>query len=228
MAEHPTIAAALIAAQQAFGQVIKNKRVSVGQYSYTYATLGDTLDAVMPALHENGLAILQPMESRDGTPGVITRLLHTSGETLDGWTPIITAGGGAQAFGSGISYARRYGLTALLCLAAEDDDGKAASTPPPKLKTERTAEEWVDLKSGELAEKPSKSAELHAKQDAMKRIHALRAKLGTDDAEMKEHMRETYRPYMPKEEFTRNMLSVDELIEYGDKLAAAAKRRGIA
>lgn len=136
MPEHKNLTAALVAAQSAFGDLKKGKTVKVntqkGNYSYTYADLGSTLDAVMPALHANGLALVQPMEVREGKAGIITRLLHTSGETLEGWTPIISSGNGAQEFGSGITYARRYGLTALLCLAAEDDDGAAASRPPAR------------------------------------------------------------------------------------------------
>ena len=242
MPEHPTIAAALIAAQQAFAPITKDNTIKQSGVSrqgkeynltYKYADLGSVLAAVTPALHENGLAISQCMDIKDGQPVITTILLHAnSTQTLTSYIPIIWADKtDPQKFGGGITYSRRYAIMAMLNLNAEDDDGTHARTPPPpKQQPERTSEhvvEGVDPNTGEITERPRTSAEVQAKQDAMKRIHALRAKLGTDDAEMKEHMRQTYRPSMTKEEFTRNMLTVDELIEYGDKLAAAARKRGL-
>ena len=35
----------------------------------------------------------------------------------------------AQAQGSGITYARRYGLQSFVCVGADDDDGNKASQP---------------------------------------------------------------------------------------------------
>jgi hypothetical protein len=55
-------------------------------------------------------------------------LLHESGETLESNTEIIfNKLNDAQAQGSGISYARRYGLQSFLCVGADDDDGNKAS-----------------------------------------------------------------------------------------------------
>ena len=149
MTEHANLTAALVAAQAAFGDVKKDKQVNVRTkegktYHYTYADLGTTLDAVMPALHANGLALVQPMEVREGKAGIITRLMHTSGDTLEGWTPLSGTMSTAQEMGSAITYARRYGLTALLCLAAEDDDGAAASKPRPEPR------EQVNQQTGEI------------------------------------------------------------------------------
>jgi len=257
MAEHPTIAAALIAAQQAFAPITKDNTIKQSGVSrqgkeynltYKYADLGSVLAAVTPALHDNGLVISQCMDVRDGQPVIRTILLHAhSPQTLESNTPIIWADKtDPQKFGGGITYSRRYAIMAMLNLNAEDDDANHARIPwTPKETVNQTTGEITDLSRRRVDKPepqperdiqppppsqmngPAKSAEVQAKQDAMKRIHALRAKLGTDDAELKEHMRETYRPTMKKEEFTRNMLSVDELIEYGDKLAAAARKRGL-
>ena len=61
-----------------------------------------------------------------------TRLVHSSGEWIANTTPIMVskdADNAAQAHGSGMTYSRRYGVTALLCIVAEDDDdGNAAGT----------------------------------------------------------------------------------------------------
>jgi hypothetical protein len=60
---------------------------------------------------------------------VETRVLHTSGEWLAGLVTLPVEKSTAQGTGSAISYGRRYGLSALLGLTAEDDDGQAASAP---------------------------------------------------------------------------------------------------
>ena len=64
----------------------------------------------------------------------------TSGETIESFTEIIYAKqNDAQAQGSGITYARRYGLQSLVCVGANDDDGNAANAAKPKL-TEKSKE----------------------------------------------------------------------------------------
>ncbi len=69
------------------------------------------------------MAIVQLLD--DDT--LVTSLLHSSGAILSGRTPI-PAAEGVQAYGSAITYLRRYSIQALLGIAAEeDDDGNAAS-----------------------------------------------------------------------------------------------------
>lgn len=98
----------------------------------SYATLGEVLDAVTDALLDQGLTVVQtPVPLGGGDWAMQTTLWHVSGASLSGLFPmhIEPANKGvnaSQAAGSGSSYARRYGLMALLCLSAEDDDGCAA------------------------------------------------------------------------------------------------------
>ena len=62
-------------------------------------------------------------------------LLHESGECLESFTEIVySKQNDAQAQGSGISYARRYGLQSFINVGASDDDGNAASQPQPMKK----------------------------------------------------------------------------------------------
>lgn len=197
MTEHANLTAALVAAQAAFGDVKKDKTVRSGTYSYKYADLGQTLDAVMPALHSNGIAVVQPTDVREGQAGVITRLMHTSGESLEGWTPILTTSMKAQDMGSAITYARRYGLTALLCLAAEDDDGAAASKPRPEPR------EQVNQQTGEI------HTEGEAKADkptdpllaGRKKMYATAksSPLNKTDEEIKQYLLETFKVTSSKE-----------------------------
>ena len=74
--------------------------------------------------------MIQPMVHLDGKNFVKTVLLHESGEMLESFTEIVySKTNDAQAQGSGITYARRYGLQSMVCVGADDDDGNAASQP---------------------------------------------------------------------------------------------------
>jgi hypothetical protein len=59
---------------------------------------------------------------------VKTILLHESGESIEGLTEILfSKPNNAQEQGSGITYARRYGLQSLVNIGADDDDGNLAT-----------------------------------------------------------------------------------------------------
>lgn len=95
-----------------------------------YADLNSVLEAVMKPLHDNKIAVLQPTVTVEGKNYVKTILLHESGEMLESFTEILYAkANDAQGQGSGITYARRYGLQSLCGVGAEDDDGNKASKP---------------------------------------------------------------------------------------------------
>lgn len=89
-----------------------------------YADFTSVREACLSALNDAGIGVLQPVVQIDGKNFVKTLLLHESGETMEGLTEIIySKQNDAQAQGSGITYARRYGLQSLVTLGAEDDDG---------------------------------------------------------------------------------------------------------
>ena len=109
-----------------------------------YADLNSVLEAVMKPLHNNGIAVLQPTVCIDGRNYVKTILLHESGEMLESFTEILYAKvNDAQGQGSGITYARRYGLQSLCGVGADDDDGNKAVQPVkidlPRLQTRLTS-----------------------------------------------------------------------------------------
>ena len=121
------IAAALAKAQAGFKNPPRNKEVKVnsqrGAYSFKYATLDAILDAVRKPLSDAGLCVVQI----PGKESLETRLIHDSGECLSSRIPLFVSQQGAQAYGSALTYARRYALAAMLGIAAdEDDDGNAA------------------------------------------------------------------------------------------------------
>lgn len=127
---------ALVAFQRAMPAIPKNKTAQItspkGSYSYSYADLASIFKAIREPLAAQGLAVSQLPEISDGD-GIHLRtvLLHESGESISG-VVCMPATGGAQAFGSALTYARRYGLSAILGLVTEDDDDGGAATPPSK------------------------------------------------------------------------------------------------
>lgn len=101
----------------------KSKDGSPISYSYKYADLSDVIEAVRSALSKNGLAFIQTLSGEQ----LVTLLLHSSGQSLKNAVPLVIAQGtGPQAMGSSLTYSRRYGLTALLGVVAEEDDDALA------------------------------------------------------------------------------------------------------
>lgn len=125
------IATALLKAQSEMSNPVKGS--ANPYFKSKYADLNAVREAVIPVLNQNGIVVLQPMVNIDGRNYIKTLFLHESGESLESLTEIIyTKTNDAQAQGSGITYARRYGLQSLACVGADDDDGNAASVLPKK------------------------------------------------------------------------------------------------
>lgn len=124
------IAQALVKAQL---EMITPKKGSVNPFfKNKYADLNDVLSAVVPALNNNGIVLLQPLVNIDGKNFVKTVLMHESGEVFESYAEIFcNKQNDAQAYGSGISYARRYSLSSICGIGSEDDDAqKAVQTKP--------------------------------------------------------------------------------------------------
>lgn len=109
-----------------------------------YADLAATWDACRDALSANGLSVVQVTGGDD--PQIVrvtTRLIHASGQWIEGVTVMRPVKADPQGIGSTITYARRYALAAIVGVAPEDDDGNAASsgqeTPSPAKITEKQA-----------------------------------------------------------------------------------------
>jgi len=128
-----TLIAALVTARSAFAPITKNATGQVGKdRPYEYADLKAILEATIPPLLVNGIMVLQAVDA--DTSCLITRMEHTSGEWCESAYPL-KLDLPPQQLGSLITYARRYSLLGLLCVAAEDDDGaEAARAKPAKAK----------------------------------------------------------------------------------------------
>jgi hypothetical protein len=100
-----------------------------------YADLGAVWDAIREALKSKGLSIVQMPDALGSDPALTTILLHESGQWISGTYPLVVSSKDetAQGYGSAMTYARRYGLAAVMgVIADEDDDGNAASKPASK------------------------------------------------------------------------------------------------
>lgn len=100
-----------------------------------YADIASVWDACRSALSENELAVVQTTSGDASNVTVITTLIHSSSEWISGSLTIKPSKADAQGIGSALTYARRYGLSAIVGVAQIDDDGNAASKTVVKPKT---------------------------------------------------------------------------------------------
>lgn len=119
------IAEALVSAQKEIKFAIKDS--TNPHFKSKYANINSTIDAIKPALNNNGIAFLQSLSpSDDSKLHLTTRLIHSSGEWIEDTAVCPLQKQDAQAVGSAISYIRRYSLAAFLGLYSDtDDDGHA-------------------------------------------------------------------------------------------------------
>lgn len=120
------LAAALAKAQPLIKGAVKD---SVNPFFKSkYADLSSVVEAIREPLAKNGLSYVQLNQpSETNQVCVETVLIHTSGEWISGVISLPVTKADAQGHGSAITYARRYGLSAIVGLTAEDDDGNVAS-----------------------------------------------------------------------------------------------------
>ena len=133
------IATALVKAQKAFGPALKSS--TNPHFKSRYADLAACVEAVIDALNENGIALVQ--HSHECADGIIieTIFIHESGEMISGGKLHVPATKqDAQGYGSAMTYARRYSLQAACGIAPEDDDGNKASRPAKPISTRTQAE----------------------------------------------------------------------------------------
>lgn len=146
------LAAALVKAQKNMGAAIKEGKNPY--FKSNYASLSNVIDAAVPALNDNGVAVLQLCHHENGKNFVRTLLVHESGELLGADTEIICSkANDAQAYGSAISYARRYSLQAAVTLKAEDSDAEdtvVRSTTAPQQEVKRASFRDTSKKATEV------------------------------------------------------------------------------
>jgi hypothetical protein len=114
-----------------------------------YADLGAVISAAKASCAKNGLSVTQPASTDGDAVTVTTLLMHSSGQWISSemTLPLGKESGRsiAQAAGSIITYLRRYSLSAMLGIYADEDtDGNEAKAKPAQAQPKRTAEQTID------------------------------------------------------------------------------------
>jgi hypothetical protein len=135
------IAAALAKAQASMKNAALNKVNP--HFRSKYADLAGIRDTVVPVLAANGIAVVQTIEPTETSAVVITRLAHISGQWIESCCPVLGAGD-MQKMGSAITYARRYSLSAICGIAADEDDDANAAVQQAKPVAVNKAPEGFD------------------------------------------------------------------------------------
>ena len=138
-------------------------------FDSTYAGLQAVWDACRAPLSDNGLSIVQRGHSTPTGYVMRTTIMHSSGQWMEGEVPCLTTAretkqNPMQQLGSAITYARRYGLAAMVGVAPEEDeDADEGKKRKPQHGTEPIMGKY---KKSELTEKlRALDADLHACED---------------------------------------------------------------
>ena len=124
------LAEAMIQVQQALSPALKD-----AENTFTnsrYATLHSVMNACRDTLLAHGIWLTQyPVSVEANQLGLVTKIVHA--ETGQWQASLLTMPlpkNDPQGYGSAMTYARRYGLSALIGIVTEnDDDGEMASHP---------------------------------------------------------------------------------------------------
>jgi hypothetical protein len=120
------LAEALVSAQKEIRFATKDS--TNPHFKSKYANINSVIEAVKKPLNDNGIAILQSLSpSDDNKLHLTTRLLHSSGEWIEDTAVCPIQKQDPQGLGSAISYIRRYSISSLCALYADDDDGQSAA-----------------------------------------------------------------------------------------------------
>jgi hypothetical protein len=95
-------------------------------FKSNYADLTSVWRACRKSLTENGLCVSHSTILQGEEIFLVTKLIHSSGEWIGGYYPLMLAKRDPQSMGSAITYAKRYALAAIVgvCVEGEDDDAE--------------------------------------------------------------------------------------------------------
>src|SRR5690606_18652459 len=147
-----------------------------------YASLESVMNAVVPALRETGLLLLQDPVREGNSIGVKTRIIHKSGEWIE-FEPVIVSAGklDGHGVGSSLTYARRYAISTALELATQDDDDNAAANPQTKQQPKQQAQRRQQSPPP-VADPPQQQS---GSGNPLKRLFAIANEKGISDKALK-------------------------------------------
>lgn len=184
-----SLVAALVSLQSRLPNIERSQTAEVemrngGKFKYAYADLAAVSQAILPMLSEVGLCFTcGPTLNAAGTFVLRWALIHVSGERETGEYPLPT--GTPQQVGSGVTYARRYTLAAVVGLSmVDDDDGQAAAVAErPAPAQRREASRRREASEPDEGPRPQSVPQ-------QKKLHALFGQLGlSGDKDRAERLR---------------------------------------
>jgi hypothetical protein len=170
-----------------------------------YATLANILSTIRPVLAKNGLAITQTVDpyqvegAATWKVTVTTKILHTSGETMESAITLPASKADAQGIASAITYARRYALSAICNIAGDDDDdgntatgGKTAPATNGKAPAAPAPVEQPAHRNAPAAPKAEPEVDFRSEPELMTKaqrgmMHAIGSQLFGDNWDMARH-----------------------------------------
>ncbi len=137
-------------------------------FNSKYVPLENIVEVISETASKHGLSFIQYPVNQEARVGIVTVLMHKSGEFIE-TDPIFATPSktDAQATGSTITYLKRYSLAAVFGITSDvDDDGNAASKPQSNTKANLSAVlKEVAAKTGktekEVYEEASKSLNIN-------------------------------------------------------------------
>ena len=141
-----TLINALIRAQKRIDHTTKDAKNPF--FKSGYATLQNVFDTVKPALNEEGIYIQQVSHEREGGVCIETIFMGHGGSVSSGQVFVPAPKNDPQAYGSAVSYAKRYSLQMACGIATtdEDDDAeKAMQRTKPATQVKRPKKKTHDL-----------------------------------------------------------------------------------
>lgn len=142
--ENKNIYTAFVKAQKGFAPALKTS--TNPHFKSRYADLAACVEAVIDALNDNGIGLIQKTHQDERGVTVETMFVHESGESMSGGTLHVPAAKqDPQGYGSALSYCRRYSLMAACGIAPEDDDGNAATKAPAARQKPAPKPEPIDI-----------------------------------------------------------------------------------
>ena len=125
-----------------------------------YLTLDNILNTVRPILTKHGLVIVQALAG----DYLVTTIYHVSGQYIQSEMPFHPMSGNKgtnalQELGGGITYAKRYAISAMLGISVDaDDDAQSSKIKPEQLKPKKKVNTIDELQKllGWLINNPEK------------------------------------------------------------------------
>ena len=131
------ISKSLLSAQKQIAHAEMNQ--SNDYFGSGYANLESVISACKDALNSNGISYIQGFDYQvvegEHVFYITTTLIHESGQTISNRVGMPVTKKAPHGIGSLCTYGRRYGLSAIVGISQQDDDGNYGSANPSKSKT---------------------------------------------------------------------------------------------